>query len=237
MNIILNIKNIHTIISLIHKNIYKILKIYLNKLKINLFLINYLKFSKIKILYKNKNFFKKNKNIICKLNYKLNLYKIKNIIKKKNKKILFIGLYELTDINNIGSCLRTINGAGGDGLIIFKKKIKIDPKILDISLGSITPIIIKKNFFKEIINLKKKGIVIICTDENSKLNLFKNTNLKRNILFLIGNEKNGIKNKFIKNLCDHTISIPMYGNIKNLNVSTVSTICLYEAIRQRNYEK
>ncbi|ASS47168.1 23S rRNA (guanosine-2'-O-) -methyltransferase rlmB [Candidatus Nasuia deltocephalinicola] len=218
---------------IIYNNIYKIYKIYFKKKNKKIkFLIDCLKFCKIKIIYK-KNI---KKNIICKINYKINLYKINKIIKKKkNKKLLFIGIYKFTNINNIGSCLRTISGAGGDGLIIFKNKLSINSKIIDISLGSIVPIFIKKKFLKSLINMKKKGIIIICMDEKSKSSLFEKINLKKNILFLIGNENYGIKNKLIKNLCNYTISIPMLGNIKNLNVATVVSICLYETIRQREF--
>ena len=45
-------------------------------------------------------------------------------------------------------------------------------------------------------------------------------------------EKNGISSSLL-DLSDNKVKIPMYGKIDSLNVSTSTSIILYELIRQR----
>lgn len=55
---------------------------------------------------------------------------------------------------------------------------------------------------------------------------------KRATFLVIGNETTGMSN-YYKDLCTHTVKIPMYGNASSFNVACATSIVLYEIDRQR----
>lgn len=161
------------------KNIISlILKYYLKNIKI-IFYEKKKKYFIKKIKNKNLIFKKKNKiflNKICGNNYhqgivsiikKIKINKnIKKIIKNKKKKKIFLILNKINNINNLGSCIRTSNALNIDLIILSKKCINKNNKIiLKTSLGAnlITPYIKVKSIKKIIKYLKKKNFKIIGT--------------------------------------------------------------------------
>ena len=48
----------------------------------------------------------------------------------------------------------------------------------------------------------------------------------------MGSEGEGV-GKLTKQLCDGVISLPMYGQVNSLNVSTATSAVVYEILRQR----
>jgi len=53
---------------------------------------------------------------------------------------------------------------------------------------------------------------------------------------VIGSEGDGVS-RLVKENCDFTASIPMYGKISSLNASVAAALLMYEVVRQRNYMK
>ncbi len=60
------------------------------------------------------------------------------------------------------------------------------------------------------------------------------SNLKGPICIVIGNEGDGVS-RLVKEKCDFTIKIPMYGEISSLNASVATALLLYEVVRQRRF--
>ena len=91
-----------------------------------------------------------------------------------------------------------------------------------------------KKFIKSMEQLKKEGLWFACADmgENDHFD----TNLKGPIGLVIGSEGEGVS-RLVKENCDFTASIPMYGKISSLNASVAAALLMYEVVRQRNYSK
>ncbi len=53
-------------------------------------------------------------------------------------------------------------------------------------------------------------------------------------LILRKSEDKGISKSILK-LCDYSLKIPMYGNLKSLNVSVSTGIFIYEILRKRRF--
>ena len=54
---------------------------------------------------------------------------------------------------------------------------------------------------------------------------------------LFGRESAGIPEEILVDNEDHCIRIPMWGDIRSLNLSNSAAIVLYEALRQNGFEK
>ena len=57
-------------------------------------------------------------------------------------------------------------------------------------------------------------------------------NLTGDIAVVMGSEGEGV-GKLTKQICDGIISLPMFGKVNSLNVSTATSAIVYEIVRQR----
>ena len=149
---------------------------------------------------------------------------------------LFI-LDGIEDPHNLGAILRTAECAGAHGVIIPKRRsVGLNATVGKTSAGAIEymPVAKVTNLVKTMEQLKKEGLWFACADmgENDHFD----TNLKGPIGLVIGSEGEGVS-RLVKENCDFTASIPMYGKISSLNASVAAALLMYEVVRQRNYSK
>ena len=143
----------------------------------------------------------------------------------------------ITDPHNLGAILRTAECAGAHGVIIPKRRsVGLNATVGKTSAGAIEymPVAKVTNLVKTMEQLKKEGLWFACADmgENDHFD----TNLKGPIGLVIGSEGEGVS-RLVKENCDFTASIPMYGKISSLNASVAAALLMYEVVRQRNYSK
>ena len=127
--------------------------------------------------------------------------------------------------------------AGAHGVIIPKRRsVGLNATVGKTSAGAIEymPVAKVTNLVKTMEQLKKEGLWFACADmgENDHFD----TNLKGPIGLVIGSEGEGVS-RLVKENCDFTASIPMYGKISSLNASVAAALLMYEVVRQRNYSK
>ncbi|CDZ16563.1 23S rRNA (guanosine-2'-O-)-methyltransferase RlmB [Candidatus Johnevansia muelleri] len=150
---------------------------------------------------------------------------------------LFLILNGITDTYNLGACLRSVDAAGAHGIIIPKtKNAHINNIVRKVSSGAteVVLIYIVNNLYNTINKLRNLGIWILGTTNKAKKFLF-DIDLKIPCAIIMGSEGYGLSNLIKKN-CDYLISLPMLGKISSLNISVAAGICLFEAVRQRNFK-
>ncbi|WMC19723.1 MAG: 23S rRNA (guanosine(2251)-2'-O)-methyltransferase RlmB [Enterobacteriaceae bacterium PC38] len=238
------IYGIHPIENLLYFSYKRLIKVFIyknrNDLKINIIIKN-LKKKKIPINFCNKKFLNKkignliHQGIIAEI-YKLKKYSEKDIchILKNFKKPILLIFDSITDPRNLGACIRNAYAAGVNIIIIPKNNsAKLNSLVKKTACGACDniPIIKIINLSKILIFLKKINIKIIGTICNYN-NIFYKNNFNIPLALIFGSENKGLKKKTIK-LCDKLINIPLFGNIKSLNVSVSVGIILFEIIRQR----
>ncbi|WGH25234.1 MAG: RNA methyltransferase [Candidatus Shikimatogenerans bostrichidophilus] len=237
----INIYGYHPIKEAISSKYIKVLIVFINKYrekKYN-FLINnlYLKKIPIKILNKdkfnkiiNRTKIKNSQGIVANITF-IKDFSLKDIILKKNKNLIILILYNITDTKNIGSIIRTSACFNVDFIIIPNNYYIYNTKIIKISSGAIfkIPICRVKNIEKSIKSLIKNNIKIISITEKGDTNIknyFKVNKLS--IALILGNEETGIPQNIL-NMSIDKVYIPINKkNISSLNVSIACGIILYE---------
>ena len=53
--------------------------------------------------------------------------------------------------------------------------------------------------------------------------------------FVIGKESTGVPKEILKDYLEQTIRIPTNDKIRSLNISNVAAICIFEALRQQDF--
>ncbi|KAB3529812.1 TrmH family RNA methyltransferase [Alkaliphilus serpentinus] len=156
-----------------------------------------------------------------------------DIEKLFNKDNLFIvTLDRIQDPGNMGTIIRTAEGAGADCVILTKGSV--DPynsKALRASMGAIfhIPVIQWEDDEAELIStLKEKKIKLIASDVDTKT-LYLDIDYSNRFAIAIGNEANGISKRILEE-ADERIKIPIYGKIESFNASIAAAILIYKAV-------
>ncbi len=155
--------------------------------------------------------------------------------KKRGEDPFVIILDEITDPHNLGAIIRTADAAGTHGVIIPKRRaVSLTAIVSKTSAGALEyiPVARVNNISKEIEKLKKQGLWIASADMKGT-ECFK-ADLKGAIGIVIGNEGDGVS-RLVKESCDYSVKIPMYGKIESLNASVAAGLLMYEVVRQRKF--
>lgn len=147
----------------------------------------------------------------------------------------FVGIVEgVEKPGNLGTILRTAEGAGVDAILVGDPKIDLwNPNVVRSSTGTLFTIPV---FIGEMLDLlgvlKKKDFRIISvTPESKKIYYFEDYTKPTAVLF--GSEQYGLSELAKAN--SHTsVSIPMHGDADSLNLAMSAGILFYEVVRQRN---
>lgn len=141
----------------------------------------------------------------------------------------------ITDPHNLGAILRTAECAGVHGVVIPKRRsVGLNATVGKTSAGAVEymPVARVTNLVQTMEYLKKQGIWIACADMQG-LDYF-DTNLKGPLALVIGSEGDGVS-RLVRENCDFTAAIPMYGKISSLNASVAAALLMYEVVRQRQF--
>ncbi|WKN30958.1 23S rRNA (guanosine(2251)-2'-O)-methyltransferase RlmB [Porifericola rhodea] len=147
---------------------------------------------------------------------------------------LLILLDRVTDVRNFGAIARSAECLGAHALVIPSKgSARISGDAVKASAGALhhIPVCREENLKNTIDYLQSSGVrVIACTEKAQKMT--QEADFKGPLALMMGSEEDGISPAYLK-MADEQVSIPMSGKIASLNVSVATSICLYEAARQR----
>lgn len=143
-------------------------------------------------------------------------------------------LESIQDPGNLGTMVRTGEGAGITGVIMNKTTVDLfNPKTIRSTMGSIyrMPFAVTENLEETLEQLHKQGVKLYAAHLKGE-HAYDEEDYTTSCGFLIGNEGNGLSDR-IANLADTYIKIPMEGQVESLNAAISATLLMYEANRQR----
>ena len=147
---------------------------------------------------------------------------------------LLLVLENIQDPGNLGTMLRSGEGAGVTGVIMGKGCADIyNPKVIRSTMGSIfrMPFIYAESVPQVVRDLKESGIRIYAAHLKGKKN-YDEFDYTGPTAFLIGNEGKGLTDETAKEASEYVL-IPMKGEVESMNAATSSAILTFEASRQR----
>lgn len=161
------------------------------------------------------------------------VYNFDNIIKKKSATLLFLD--DLRDPGNLGTIMRTAEGAGIDGIVLSKESVDMfNPKVIRSTMGAIyrMPFVYETDFAN---TLKHKyidnGFCLFAAHLKGAKDYTK-VEYPSKTGIVIGNEANGISQEVV-DVIDNMIKIPMEGKVESLNAAISAALIIYEIYRQK----
>lgn len=147
---------------------------------------------------------------------------------------LLVVLDSIEDPHNVGAILRTVDAAGGDGVIRQSRHAAaLRGAAAKAAAGALSHVRIAEvvNIARAIEELKTAGIWTVGLAGDSPKR-YDQIDLTVPTAFVLGAEGSGLR-RLVRERCDWLVSIPMRGHVQSLNVSVAAGIALFEAVRQR----
>lgn len=160
-------------------------------------------------------------------------YTIDDIVKGETPVIAM--LENIQDPGNLGTIIRSAEGAGATGIIMSADTVDIyNPKTIRSTMGALfrMPFIYVEDIVKTAEELRKRNIRLVAAHLKGEHDYY-NENLAVPMALMIGNEGNGLTDR-LTNEADLLVKIPMEGGLESLNAAVSTAVILYEAYRQRH---
>lgn len=165
-------------------------------------------------------------------------YDLNSILQKlnqdKTKKPLLVFLEDIQDPGNLGTIMRTSEGAGVDAVLMTRRTVDIyNPKTIRATMGSIyrVPFLYIEETASTLALFRQYQIQIYAAHLKGT-QYYDALDYREGTAFLIGNEGNGLTEETAA-LADTYLRIPMQGQLESLNAGVATALLIYEADRQR----
>ena len=134
---------------------------------------------------------------------------------------------------NLGSVIRSCDGAGVDGLIMCDGKTDLyNQHVVRSSIGTIFTVNTVSSDKEQTFEfLRQHNIQILAATAKADTK-YTDIDFTLPSAIIMGNEHSGVSSFWMER-ADHKIGIPMLGSASSLNVTVSASILIYEALRQR----
>lgn len=143
---------------------------------------------------------------------------------------LFLLLEDIQDPGNLGTMLRTGEGAGVDGVIMSKGTADIyNPKTIRSTMGALYRVpFLYIDRLEEAMDLLREHEIPVYAAHLKGRQYFDELTYEEGGAFLIGNEGNGLRRETAEQ-ADIWLKIPMEGKLESLNAAVAAALLMYQA--------
>jgi len=152
---------------------------------------------------------------------------------RRNEEPFIVITDGITDTYNLGAIIRSACACGAHGVITPKKRTAtLTGMVAKASAGAVSYIKVARvpNIAAAIGELKQKGLWIYCASADAR-SVYE-TEITGPIALVIGGEGAGVS-RLVKEACDFSVGIPMFGAVPSLNASVAAGVLMYEIVRRR----
>lgn len=163
---------------------------------------------------------------------KMPVYDRETILASGNSAV--VCLEDIQDPGNLGTIMRTAEGAGMSGIVLSKGCVDLfNPKVVRATMGSIfrVPYYICEDIAAEAECLREDGFTTYAAHLEGTCD-YTEESYEGKMAILIGNEANGLSEK-VAEKADRKVKIPMEGKLESLNAAVSSALFMYEIHRRR----
>lgn len=142
-------------------------------------------------------------------------------------------LENIQDPGNMGTILRTAEGAGISGIVLGKGCVDLfNPKVVRATMGSLfrVPCYFCDDIVSEVTALKERGFTFYAAHLRGG-KMYCELDYRGKLGILIGNEANGLSES-LSALADVKVKIPMEGRLESLNAAISAALFAYEVYRK-----
>ncbi|MFS0723495.1 TrmH family RNA methyltransferase [Paenibacillus sp. 1P07SE] len=148
---------------------------------------------------------------------------------------LVVVLDGVQDPGNVGTIIRSADAVHADAVVLGRGCVDpYNPKTVRSTMGSLFHLpVIEGDLLELLPEARRHGIRLTGTSVQAEETCY-SRDWSAATWLVMGSESRGLSSE-VQELLDDTVRIPMRGNSESLNVAMATTVLLYEALRQREY--
>jgi 23S rRNA (guanosine2251-2'-O)-methyltransferase len=161
-------------------------------------------------------------------------YDIADLLGTSGEPPLIVVLDGIEDPHNVGAILRTVDAAGGTGVVRQSRRAAaLEGAAAKASAGAVAHVKVAEvvNIARALDELKAHGVWTVGLAGDAAKH-YDEIDLTLPTALVVGAEGSGLR-RLVRERCDWLASIPMRGRVDSLNVSVATGIVLFEGVRQR----
>ena len=161
-------------------------------------------------------------------------YTMEEILNANNQQFLLLD--DLRDPGNLGTIMRTAEGAGMAAVLMSKGTVDLfNPKVVRATMGAIfrMPYCYVEDLPALAEKLREQGIAVYGTAMEGSV-VYDEPDYTTGAAMVIGNVANGMSDAMFAAITDR-IRIPMEGSLESVNAAVSAAIVMYDMQRQRRH--
>ncbi|HEV3473457.1 MAG TPA: 23S rRNA (guanosine(2251)-2'-O)-methyltransferase RlmB [Actinomycetota bacterium] len=158
---------------------------------------------------------------------------ISELLARPSPALLFLD--GITDPHNLGSLLRSADGAGFDGVVIpGRRAAQVNSTVRRVAAGAaeVVPVARVGNLATALDEARAAGVWVVGLDQEAEESLWVSDLLEPPVALLLGAEDRGI-GRNVREHCDALVRIPSAGRLESLNVAVAGAVAMFEVARRR----
>ena len=167
----------------------------------------------------------------------VDLETIVEIARERGERPLVVVCDGIEDPHNLGAVIRCAECAGAHGIVLPKRHaVGLTPVVATASAGALEHMAVAKvqNIASAVEKLKELGLWIYTAEAGGTP--YYETDWDTGVAVVLGSEGEGVS-RLVREKSDFIVSIPMYGKVNSLNVSTAASVILCHAARMQRTPK
>ena len=158
---------------------------------------------------------------------------ILELARERGEQPFIIVCDEVSDPRNLGAIIRSAECAGAHGVIIPKRRsASLNATVFKTSAGAAAWLKVARvaNLVDTIKRLKEAGVWVYGMEADGTP--IAQADLSGAVALVVGSEGFGL-GRLVRENCDMTLSLPMFGKVNSLNASVSAGIIMYEVVKHR----
>ena len=142
----------------------------------------------------------------------------------------------IMDPHNLGSLLRSADGAGFDGVVIpAHRAVAVTQTVRRVSAGAAEVVSVARvgNLRAAIEEAQKARLWIVGLDAAAEDDIWGSELMERPVGLVLGSEDRGLS-RGVRSACDALCRIPSRGRLGSLNVAVAGALAMFEVTRRRH---
>lgn len=147
---------------------------------------------------------------------------------------MYLVLVDVSDPGNVGTLIRTAEATGCSGLIVTPQTADVfSPKVVRASAGSVLRVPVAEVPLEDLQEtFEHLGVQSIATAMDGQPYSEVDIDAGKPVAIILGSEAHGLADE-VRELADHTVSIPMHGKVESLNVATTGAVLAFDMAARR----
>jgi 23S rRNA (guanosine2251-2'-O)-methyltransferase len=147
---------------------------------------------------------------------------------------LIVALDEVTDPQNLGAICRTVEVAGGTGVVVGRhRSAEVTPAVCKASAGAVEHLALARvrNLADFLAEAKRAACWCYGAAAGASVS-YDEPDFTGGVVVVLGSEGRGLRPR-VADACDELVAIPGTGRVESLNVGAAAAVLVYEILQRR----